>query len=240
MNQSQFIKDKLIAMKEKGDKYDELLINYKNLEAKFQKEVLSLSSKLCNLRTEYLELQLNYKKIYEEFEGYEEYKNGTFQDKISRLYAENDDLKDVVYDQKNRIKLLNQEITNNENIIQEHQKYISSLAYANNSLLTSLEQFKETTFDLRIKTIQSDEIINSLGKENSRLIEENKKLKDSMKENDMIKSVIDELGISEWDIIDREEGEEGEEGEDDEDGADGEENDDDGSEEKEKQVEDNE
>ena len=208
MNQSQFIKDKLIALKEKGDKYDELLINYKNLEVKFQKDVLSLSSKLCNIKTEYLELQLNYSKCYEELEKYKDIPSSKdvekLKDTISCLYAENDDLKGIVSDQQKRLTLLNQEVSNNENVIEQHQKYISTLGYANNSLLTSNEKFKEASFDLRIKTIQSDEIINKLENENSRLLEENNKLKDLVKENEMIKSVIDELGISEWDIIDKE------------------------------------
>jgi chromosome segregation ATPase len=204
MSQSQLIKDKLIAMKEKGDKYDELLINYKNLESKFQKDILSLSSKLCNLKTECLELQLNYKKNYEEFEEYKSCNSQSnteqLQDTISRLYAENDDLKGIVYEQKNHIKLLNQEIFSNENIIEQHQKYITKLGYTNKELLNDTEKLQESIHDLNFKIIQSNEIINNLEKENS-------KLKDSMKENEMIKSVIDVLGISEWDIIGEEESE---------------------------------
>ena len=45
--------------------------------------------------------------------------------------------------------------------------------------------------------------INNLKSENSKLVEENNKLKDLLKDNEILKSVIDELGISEWDIIDK-------------------------------------
>ena len=120
MTQTQIIKDKLIAMKEKVDKYDELLINYKNLENRFQKDILSLSSKLCNLKTEYLELQINYKKTYEELEQLKInnfHNEETLRDKISFFYAENDDLKAIINEQKDRLKLLNQEVLNNENVI---------------------------------------------------------------------------------------------------------------------------
>jgi len=206
MTQTQIIKDKLIAMKEKVDKYDELLINYKNLENRFQKDILSLSSKLCNLKTEYLELQINYKKTYEELEQLKInnfHNEETLRDKISFFYAENDDLKAIINEQKDRLKLLNQEVLNNENVIEKHQTYISTLGYTNNSLLTSNDQYKELTIDLKIKISQSEETINNLKSENSKLVEENNKLKDLLKDNEILKSVIDELGISEWDIIDK-------------------------------------
>ena len=57
--------------------------------------------------------------------------------------------------------------------------------------------------DLKIKISQSEETINNLKSENSKLVEENNKLKDLLKDNEILKSVIDELGISEWDIIDK-------------------------------------
>ena len=51
---------------------------------------MSLSSKLCNLKTEYLELQINYKKTYEELEQLKInnfHNEETLRDKISFFYS---------------------------------------------------------------------------------------------------------------------------------------------------------
>ncbi len=205
------LKDKLIAMKEKVDKYDELLINNKFLEKKYNdllleyenkshSDILNLSSKLCNLRTDYLQLQIAHNKTLEELENtkkvllneYDE-KMDNLLNKIHVLIGENDDLKGIVNGKEKHIIELNEEIENNEVIIENHQKFISTQSYEKNNILNENDTLREK--------------ISNLEESLSNMLNENLKLKDDLerksKNNDLFQSVIDELGISEWDIIDK-------------------------------------
>jgi chromosome segregation ATPase len=220
MNPTQ-LKDKLIAMKEKVDKYDELFINYKNLERKHNElaveydnklhnDILNLSSKLCNLRTDYLELQIAYNQTLEELESVKNTKNllldehnesiENIRNKMHVLIGENDDFKGVINSKENHIIELNKEIENNEEIIQNYQSFISCQSYEKNNIMNENDNLKEKVTNLTIFNKKLEEDMNNILNENLKLKEE---LENTNKNNDLFKSVIDELGISEWDIIDK-------------------------------------
>jgi hypothetical protein len=62
------------------------------------------------------------------------------------------------------------------------------------------DNLKEKVTNLTIFNKKLEEDMNNILNENLKLKEE---LENTNKNNDLFKSVIDELGISEWDIIDK-------------------------------------
>jgi chromosome segregation ATPase len=173
------LKEKIIMLKEKSEKYDKLVVEYTNYINKHS-NILYQNQELTNY-------------------------NNNLQDKISTLIGEIDDYKGYVYQQQSEIALLNQEINYLEEELEKSHDKISELS-------TEKDEYVEFSIDLkdRINELQGFanlyhekcNIINLLTEQINNLTIENQNLKLSQSSSsDLLKTVIDEIGSFEWDIV---------------------------------------
>ncbi len=172
MNSAQ-LKEKIIMMKNKSEKYDKLNIQNQEL-----------------IHT-----------------------NNILQDNISLLVGEIDDFKVVIHNQKNTISLLNQEINGLEEQLDKSQQVNLELHSEKDEYVEFSIDLKDRVHDLNgfsnlyhEKCIEIEKLTSQLNK----LMNENNDLKLSLalsqsSNNNLFKSFIDELGVSEWDIVNKDE-----------------------------------
>lgn len=223
MNTNQ-LKDKLLSMKDKADKYDKLQTSYNYLMSTIQIMDNDITEKNLIIQS--------------------------LQDKISNMTGDMDDMKNASYDKSKTIKSLNFEIENLETTIEKHENVNSMLLEHIKIKELDVDELSECIIDLKDKlnsmtgfsvlyhnSKEKYEKYEKLKTDYTNIVEENKSLlmftnslrsdvekltqynsnfitqieqshneivqlkEENKKLTDFTKTFIDELGVSEWDLV---------------------------------------
>jgi chromosome segregation ATPase len=179
MNTTQ-LKDKLLSMKDKADKYEKIKSDYIILENKYNasiknEDLNTISSKYFLLKSEYLETQVAFNKTKQQlFNLQHKYSNSSFnsedfKDRISCLIGEIDDMKGIIGDKnkiiqklEDKVSLLTGEIDDMKNASYEKSKTIKNLKFDVNNLESTVEKHEKLNSQLvetnKIQKIDVDEL----------------------------------------------------------------------------------